>query len=187
MNVSNKIFKLEKDSLWLLLFHHNLTKSRYFADTNEGKKIFNYDGGMYSIIYSLNNRYRINGKFEFLLEYPAEKLYNHWRQSKNPLYQKAYNMQNVTGYEEIEIQMRDCEWGGLFYHGESSLIAGSRDGRYHYAIGCMSDEYNGYIPGRSMSSTVVNLWVKSPTNFVECTLQTKKHRILFHVFIFMCK
>ena len=59
MNVSGKIYKLERNAIWLLLFHHNLTKGDFFYTKEEGKKTFNSTYGKYSILYTLNNAYRI--------------------------------------------------------------------------------------------------------------------------------
>ena len=173
MNVSGKFYKLERNAIWLLLFHHDVTIGDFFYSHEEGKRCLNYTGGKYSILYTLNKEYRINGKFEFLLEYPEINKSNQWRQSNNPLHQPLIYNKNVTGYTPIDIQMTDNAWCGLYYHASSALLAGSYDGRWHYAIGATNKEFFPCFPGPGTSSKIVSLWVRVRGEPNKCTLRRK--------------
>ena len=187
MNVSGKIYKLERNAIWLLVFHHDVTIGEFFVSQEEGKKCFNYTGGKYSILYSLNNEYRINGKFEFLLEYPEKNKSNQWRQSNNPLRQSMIYNKNVTGYQPIDIQMSQAAWGGLYVKpaGSSTLIAGSINGLWHYSIGTINKEYYPCFPGPGTDSKIVSLWVRVRGEPNKCTLRGKTNAIP-KLSIFVC-
>ena len=173
MNVSGKIYKLERNSIWLLLFHHDLTIGEYFYSQEEGKRCLNYTGGKYSILYTLNKEYRINGKFEFLLEYPEINKSNQWRQSNNPLHQPLIRGQNVTGYTPIDIQMTVNMWCGLYHHPGYTLLSSSHDNGWFYSIGTISQLFSPCFPGPGTNSKIVSLWVRVRGEPNKCTLRRK--------------
>ena len=162
MNVSGKIYKLERNSIWLLLFHHDVTIGDFFYSHADALKCFNYTGGKYSIIYSLNNNYKINDKFEFLLEYPEINKSNRWRQSINPLYQSMIRGKNVTGYEPVDIQMSGRNWSGLYKVNSEqvTLLAASCNGNWFFSIGTVNKQFFPYFPGPDFNSKIVSLWVR---------------------------
>ena len=188
--VSGKYFKYDKNALWQLLFYHNLTEGPFFSSKEEALHIENRTYGKYSILNLLNTQYKDNDKYEFLLEYPEMNKSNHWRQSKNPLHEREYNMndtkKNATGYEEIDIQAPTVTWGGLVRStSNNTLLDGSTYHSYwSFAIGALKGQEEGHIPGPNLTMNIVYLWVKYPTylHFLSC--QYKEcyfHRL--HVFI----
>ena len=162
MNVEGKILKLERNSLWKLLFYHDLNKATYFNNKTDAYEC--NEEGRYSKLKTLKNIDKIKGKFEFLLEYPELGKSNQWKQSINPFRQHLNDGENATGYEEIDIQMYDNNWGGLFsYDGDNCLLAGSTDGLWHYAIGTAVNSYDPYFPGPDCGRKIVKLWIKMST------------------------
>lgn len=126
---------------------------------------------MYSILHMLNDKYKINGKFEFLLEYPELGGCNRWKQSLNPLFDTDDSAQAV-GYEGINISWSVTQWGGLVRSSQKSftVLDGSCGSvNWHYAIGVYKG--NSYsntqcpplgdcFPGPSSINRVVLLWVR---------------------------
>ena len=187
MNVDGKILKLERDALWELIFFHDLNNATYF-DKKEDAYECNEEG-RYSTLKKLNKLYKIKGKYEFLIEYPELNKSNQWRQALNPLRQsKDQQESNATGYEPIDVQMNEMCWGGLFRSDSSrSLLDGSRNGWWHYAIGTSSNEFNPYFPGPDNLRKIVKLWVRMPTslNKNSCIRKMQNHRfgLLFYIFL----
>ena len=159
---NNDIYKVKKRALWKLLFYHDVTRSTFFNNVEEGKNWNDYKGGKYSILYQLNDNYKIRGKYEFLLEYPELSVSNHWRQSVNPLTKECDGVNNATGYEEVDIQVRDNGWGGLYKHRNCATLIGSYDGRWHYAIGVVNKQFFPRFPGPYYDQSIVYLWIKIP-------------------------
>ena len=152
----------------MLLLHHNCTGSVFFKDKNEAKKSFNES--KYSVLYLLSY-FRSLTDFEFLLEYPDINKVNHWKQRDNPLFVSKAGATKASGYEPINIQMEDNNWGGLLLSTRSeTLIDGSiGSGYWFYAIGQVNDQYGtspGYLAGSTGSTTVVNLWIKFSIHFL---------------------
>ena len=111
-------FKTFEDVQWLKIFHHDCSEGEFFNP--ESPELLNvHTKNRFSILYVINNRFKINDKYEFLLEYPEENKYNHWRQSFNPLDVTDQYVNGVTthyyvdGYENITVQMKSANWGGL--------------------------------------------------------------------------
>lgn len=184
MEVEGKILKLERNALWQLVFYHDLNKATYFEKKEDAYEC--NEEGRYSRLNNINKLYRINGKYEFLLEYPEINKSNQWRQTLNPLHQNQSTKDvNATGYEEINIQMNDKKWGGMFYFsGKKCLLAGSSNFYWHYAIGTCTDEFAPYFPGPEVYSKIVKLWIRMPLSLGRYTCRNVKNKIeiisLFH-------
>ena len=162
----------------MLLFHHNTNKASLFTSKEEGMKVFDYNKGKYSIIYSLNSLYKIKGKYEFLLEYPELHKSNQWRQTHNPLHEQPAGKE-ATGYDPINITMNNNLWGGLFRHGSPNvaLLVGSYTSWWYFAIGAISDTYKPCFPGPDTSRKIVYLWVKMPTDLRRLTCIRRRSTI----------
>ena len=65
----------------------------------------------YSILNTLGDKCKYNGKYEFKLVWPRRKgaNYNIWRQSTNPVTDKV----PVRGYEAVDVKFTAQGWGGL--------------------------------------------------------------------------
>ena len=82
-------FKYQYDCWWSIIFFHNSSTGSYFSKTDPLRNPLSCSTiDLYSYIGDLNDRYRVSGKFEFILEYLELKGYNRWTQTLNPL--KAY-------------------------------------------------------------------------------------------------
>ena len=179
----NQYFRIYKNSIFELIFYHNLRIGSYFIGEEDAKKALDYDKGKYNILYKLNSSYKHNGKYEFLLEYPEKGKTNHWFQDNNPLDEEEYFVENkkADGYyaDEGEIQMSEKCWGGLVKHKSLDenlycLIDGSTyDSGWYYAIGAYEYESDAF-PGPTWDCTIVYLWIYSPKqDFCIITVKSK--------------
>ena len=182
-NITEGIFttKIEHNALWLLLLHHNSIEGGFFKNKEEAK--FSLNKSRYSIISKLNEISKIDGKYEFLLEYPISNYgkYNRWTQSNDPLLETCPRgtTQNVTGFEysHLDFNSADCRFGGLRTHPDSTLLSGqSYCNSWNFAIGATSKEFSPSIPGNCKSIKEVNLWVRILTypRSLFCPLSLRK-------------
>jgi len=157
--------------VWLKIFYHDSTGGVFFTSYTEGEST--NQPQKFSILKTIDDRFKYNNKFEFLLEYPEVSGYNRWRQSLNPLYDNEVANQKATGYEPISISWTGEYWGGLVRTTLSSasfpcLIDGSAGNeRWWYAIGLISPQFSPNIPGPSYATSSnsillkkVKLWVR---------------------------
>ena len=133
------IFYITKDlynAKWLKIFYHNSTGGIYFSNISHALK--SDLPQLYSILGEINDNFKINGYFEFLLEYPEYSGYNRWKQQINPKDNPEFPNQQAIGYQEVS-----CSWKGQYFGG---LVRSSRfswtllDGstgydNWYYAIG----------------------------------------------------
>ena len=121
----------------MLVFYHNATGGHLFS--NESEAIHTDSFQKYSVLDKINTDFLINGKYEFLLEYPGINGYNRWRQSLNPLHDIEQNGCQAKGYEPIQVQWTVKSFGGLVRSSQvaNNLIDGSAGVLDHwwYSIG----------------------------------------------------
>ena len=161
-------FQIKNNKNWLKIFYHNSSNGIYFNNLNE---TLNCNTEFkYSILYKINSSFKINGKFEFLLEYPELfPNYNHWTQVKNPLETfEIIDGNNDLGYEPIHIDWDAQYWGGLITSSRTSntLLDGSVGNiKWHYSIGAINKDYYPKFPGPGIYIHEVILWIRIP-NFI---------------------
>lgn len=155
--------KIKNSKAWLKIFRHKLdsVNPQYF-DTRDPE--YNLEKNTFSILKLISNRFRIDGKFEFLLEYSNLNGYNQWKQTLNPLEEIEELGKSVLGYEDVSISWNQNSWGGLVRSTSTvTLLDGSvGEGSYFYAIG-LKDVWSNYgsIPTYGSTNTdEVNLWVR---------------------------
>jgi len=160
-------FKKEFGADWVLLFRHNSTGGVMFSNLDEAK---NCDlPQKYSIIGNITNNSQIDGKFEFLLEYPGTSGYNRWKQTNFPLWEpETGNL--ATGFEAINLTWTGNSFGGLFKSKQTAtLLDGSRgDSLWYYAIGTIANSWSSSycspaghcFPGSTSSTKCVVLWMR---------------------------
>ena len=156
----NSLYKYAYHANWFLIFHHN-SDGGYFSN---GELLMYYSDDKYSALGSLE-KYRRNGFFEFLLEYPELEGYNRFVQTSNPT-----QTRKISGYQKRHLSWEVNNFGGLALSSDtgSTFIDGSpgNGNGWHYAIGSYSKWGFGHIPGPygSDSSYVdlkeVNLWIR---------------------------
>ena len=160
--VNNKFYTFKLNCFWQLLYYHDYTTAMCWNSFDEAKNSLKKD--KYSILYSLNEKYKINGEYEFLLEYPELTGYNHWCQTSSPLEEKETDSdgkQNATGYRVIQNSWTGEYFGGLVLSSNAQcLIDGST---YHsntwYSIG-RTEEYYGGVPGPCKTVQKTQLWIR---------------------------
>ena len=155
-------YKYAHRANWFLIFHHSSKNSEYFDETNW--LMFNSEN-RYSALGTLE-KYKISGKFEFLLEYPQLEGYNRFKQTSNPTVSDK-----IEGYQPIHLSWTSYSFGGLALSSNTgfTFIDGSpgTDG-WFYAIASKVPWVGDYIPGAfdkgydGCNTTEVNLFVRVP-------------------------
>ena len=107
-------YKQHKGYLWRKVFYHNNTNGEHgFANEAEAKYCIN-DPNKYSILSTIDSRYKFDGVYEFIIEYPELGTYNRWQQKDNPLEIKEdLHSATVLGFKPIETYAGNPKWGGL--------------------------------------------------------------------------
>jgi len=170
---------------WELVFYHNSYGSVYFSSFSEALSC--NMANKFSILGSMNETYKFNGKYEFLLEYPGVVGYNWWRQSLLPT-SETENGVSATGYEPVSISWPGHQWGGLMRstRTDATLLDGSREtGFWWFSIGCITKEFNPRIPGPYVNDSInhvvfeVKLWVKISDKPFTTSINAKRFQLLF--------
>ena len=135
----------EDGSFWALIFHHNSTQG-YFKETNV---LNHYSTHLFSVLSKVDDSYKIDGKFEFLLKYPELQDYAQWTQTINPIHAPP-NEEN--GYEKKHYNWSyDYPFHGLTLSSTSaSLLDGTPNPEHwFFAIGAygLYLDQDGAIPG----------------------------------------
>lgn len=154
------------DRNWLLVFHQNASVGLFEKPEDA---IFSLREGMYSILSEIKEKWKIDQKYEFMLDYPSLGKRNIWRQSLNPIddyEEERPNSKTAVGYEQISIDMTTLGWGGLVRSSHSSsFLDGSVnkvevDGSYwYYSIGTC-DLFRGGIPADGNCVQNAYLWIR---------------------------
>ena len=97
---------------WLLIFYHDISTDKYFTHNTIFLVNTTYT---YSILGSIHENYKINGFYEYLLEYPDEPNYNRWKQRVNIKDTTNTQTSKDIGYKPIHIDFapQDGEFGGI--------------------------------------------------------------------------
>ena len=179
-------YKPFNGSLWVKVFYHNATFNATFNDASEA--LSSNEEDKYSIIGEIRNRHRINGKYEFLLNYPEYKdQYNQWKQTNAP-HREYYCKDKIyaIGYDEVHIDWRGENWGGLQRSNPNSYyfsyIKGSfNTTHWYYSIGKLPVASSFWaepkIPGPAAAVKEVYLWMRVRgfnDNFLTCKLSCKR-------------
>ena len=112
-NVRSAEFKYFENVQWLKLFYHRPGSNKEVFTSEEEFLSVDTDQ-KYSILYILNSKFKIKGKYEFLLYYPDTDEYNWWRQTLIPYKDiEVEGVHEAKGYEPVVIQLDDNGWNGL--------------------------------------------------------------------------
>ena len=154
------LYKSAYHANWFLIFHHN-SNGGYFS-SNE--LLMYYSEHKYSALETLE-KYRINGYFEFLLEYPQLDGYNRFIQKSNPT-----KTASIEGYRKKHLSWELHDFGGLALSSDPSCtyIDGSpgNGNDWFYSIGLYNKWDYGDIPGPYNKGEgdyylhEVNLWIR---------------------------
>jgi len=160
--------QIKYGSKWLKVFYHDSSTGSYFSSLSEALSTNNQY--KYSILGSIDTKYRINEKFEFLLEYPGFDGYNRWKQSLNPKDDQEITGKKATGYEGVEISFPGRNWGGLVMSSNEATFFDVTAGysSWWYSIGCKKSNWETLsFPGPAFNDTSyipvskVILWVRN--------------------------
>ena len=99
-------------------------------------------------------RQPIDGKIELFLCWPGTKIApQHWRQKSNPYLHSGA----VEGYEAVSCPHSCNAWGGLRSGDRHTLLTGSTNKKWFYAVGAYQ-AWNDAIRGPDSPVKVVELW-----------------------------
>ena len=167
-------FKYEHNAWWANIFFHYSTNGEYFNNSDPNRSpLFCKNENTYSYLGDISNKYRVNNKFEFLLEYPEYPGYNRWTQTINPLYSRGVAISQM-GFEAVGSLSWSATVGFTALHQITSyeatfLKCAEVESSWHYAIGA----YHFYnvtntIPGPYIAAydgkyvKSVLLWIRLP-------------------------
>lgn len=183
--------KVFNDS-WFLIFHHDATHGMFHS--KEQAK-YSLDPNKFSLLKRIDDSFKIDGSFEFLLMYPNLTGQNHWRQTVNPIHAEP-NQEN--GYQEVNVSWKSNNWHGLAVSNlRQTYLDGSpfNGSTWFYSIGTTKYLNHVTIPGPEWSAGgkdfyEVNLWIRI-TNYIIlrklyelCTHHSTCHKSKFYLFIF---
>ena len=196
----NRYIRVFDNKIWMLLLRHNSEDGTKFSN-KEDALYQTADERKYSILSTIPNgceELKVDGKFEFFIEYPGyETGYNQWRQTNFPIYEEDSNT-SVIGFEEnhtgvLDDQTTTWRWKGLSLSSSSSaLLDGSTfDGKWNFAFGAFA-LIQGYIPTYKNQGTKEQLlWMRVPSlSYFKCITFMQpivpfKHNLLFITAIFI--
>ena len=171
---------------WLKIFHHYSGNGKKFLDKIEPLLCNTID--KFSILSLINESYKINNSYEFLLEYPELNGYNRWLQGEFPL--KLPDI-DYNSYIPINISWNGQYWKGLIKSARSeTLIEGSVNHiHWWYSIGTTYLNSDNTFPGPAtniMNFQVkeVILWIRINNNFNSKNIK-KYNLYLFKILIFI--
>ena len=171
-----QLLKREFGVSWLLVFRHKTIYKSLNNSFNEDLLRYSTEENRYSLLGNINNSFKYNGMYEFLLEYPEIEGYNRWRQRKNPF--TARPNENI-GYQKINCTWEGLGWGGIARSDSGySLLDGTPkvSSNYYFAIGLNSSWGNYSIPGPFTSNQGIQprellIWIR--TSYTLCTVNSK--------------
>jgi len=164
---------------WARIFYHNNKKGTVlFTSLAECKNTQTADKYSRLGLLDSGDTYKINGKYEFLLQYPLDdpSHYNRWKQTYAPqnefVTETSAGTGTATGYEAVHIDWTQSYWGGLTRQKSDTTLysptwlSGSvGHGNWFYAIGAASTHQRG-IPSYNSTADVVELWIRIPDGTV---------------------
>ena len=136
----------DESDIWALIFHHE-SKYGYFSSKNQALLSFNIR--KFSVLSRVDDSFKIDDYFEYLLIYPEISGYSHWRQTINPIFA---NPKEDNGYQNISFTWENAQkFQGLSISSDkSTLLDGSPfEDTWYYSIGSVmkSSEFAYAIPG----------------------------------------
>ena len=196
--------KFYNDSYWLKVFYHyNPDGKNGFQDENEALYCIN-NKYKYSILSSINYRYKIKGLYEFIIEYPELGTYNRWQQKENPIdITEDLKTKDVEGFNPIETFATSSDWGGLAKATNDTacgiiptLLNGApASSSWHFSVGQYKNAFWYWndttvysIPSNSVPVSTVVLWLRLPKiRLNTCEISCNSHKISIFTFILLLK
>ena len=156
------------DERFLLIFHQNTVNKDFF--TSETEFLFVNSIDKYSIFGYIDDDFKINDVFEFIMEYPEASQYGHWTQNTNPIH--ATPNQDVGCQEINSTWKKEPSFVGLhqsnrkeaFLEGTDRLGSNNEE-CWYYAIGQKTAWNQNILPSFYLSALTfpiheVFLWLR---------------------------
>ena len=155
---------------FLLVFHHNTINSNFFNSYSEFLSTDSID--KYSILGFIDDDFKIDNSFEFIMEYPETSKYAHWKQDINPLEGErneiTCNIIDKTWNEDPTnpfVCLHKSERINKTYVEGTEGLSSQVKPQYYYSIGLRETWYNNHLPAYISSPTTSNihevfLWLK---------------------------
>lgn len=179
---------------WIKIFHHKMEKVEDAFDSLE-EAAFSNSSNKFSILSAIDAKYKIRGKYEFLLKYPKLSGYNRWQQNNFPLYEQDTNGKKCAeGYKKIHIDWTSNSWCGLVksmnhtgYKCIPSLIDGTVGSEnWYYTIGrlknCSGNSSSMPGPSEATYQKEVFLYVRNP-HVITCNAKIYKNSLFDKILI----
>ena len=169
---------------WLKIFYHNSTNCAFFTKESEIQYIDTAE--KFSLLGRITNEFKLEGSYEFLLQYPEVKGYNRWKQTSYILETTG----STTGYEANQ---EDISWSMSYWKGlarttttSETFIDGSfNSGWYWYSLGAKGGySSKNRFPGPSTSYgngpsvLEVYLWIRVNNDLVASLISKSKKQFL---------
>ena len=180
-----------KSEVWMKIYHHSV-KYGYFSSLEEAKYCMNE--GRFSMLKSISDSMKIEGQFEFRLEYPQDGLVYHWKQSDNPLSIHEGELKS-DNYSQLLAPSDSRGWGGYLAQStisQCTLLDGMSSKYWWFSIGTIQCPKNidpyftvhpDTIPGPAdLPVKEVVLWIRVPNSTKSRDFQ-KLHLLLAILFL----
>ena len=174
INIRGKTYYVKNwnERMWLMLLHHNFEAAGGFV--SESEALSSKNPNRYSILSELNSALKINGKFEFHLEYPTYKI--HWSQNDNPVSLDESKYTSAPGLYIFPSSSVGQPFGGLarstMERGDmiNCLLDGTLGSSvWYYGVGMYNKTEGGWykigIPGANSAEKMLTLWLRISLGF----------------------
>ena len=180
---------------FLRIFYHDYSSKVAFDSLEEAENVNTQY--KFSILNEIDESYKIDGKYEFLLNYSDINNCNWWRQTNFPLEETLSSSDtHVKGYEPLHISWKSNNFGGLEktpFHFKYNCVPCLLDGaiyqdKWYYAIGLVKDcsNYNFIPADQEEGQTETTLYIRVPEKIYLKTCLKRKEYQFYLSFLYLC-
>ena len=156
-----------EEDLFLLVFHQNTFTKDFFTSQDEFLETNTFH--KYSIWKYIDDDFKTDDVFEFIMEYPETGKFGRWTQTKNPL--EAVDEENVNVVDKGSTWETDMPFNGLHYSNRyecfmdgTNLVTQHGGNTWYFTIG-LRMEWSGNILPNYKSQVLIEihqvyLWLK---------------------------
>ena len=183
-----------KGKKWVKLLYHDIRKGDQFENEKQALHYINESNkNIYSVIDDFKRYPRIDGKYEFIVDYPEINKYFQWKQNRFPLFEQDYiNKTSVDGTvniyppgESFHGLARSLNWSD---NCQSCLFDNEIGSKGFFGcvalMSCREGWDHSKIPGiKNNEVYVMNFWMRIKDSSL-CTREFKHCRIYNYNLIF---
>lgn len=176
-------FKRVHGATWELIFFHDMSTGETF---NDSSALFFNGEKMFSIIVLINNHFRNNNYFEYMLEFPEHKGYNRWKQTIDIASTNKAQKGSEIGFKSVHLDFpsgftglsRTTENSFTVFDGSPGVLG------YWFSIGAKTGFNNPYLFAGvpSKNSKICYLWIRVPQRALGSCKQKKTSTQNFSLF-----